>query len=70
MFFSSVLIGQLSDWWTQKSATEFKKRTRCLKEQYGNFTDEQVNLGLNGAHTLGENIADNGGLKETYMAYS
>ena len=38
--------------------------------KYGNFTAEQVGLNLNGINTQGENIADNGGVKEAYAGYS
>ena len=48
----------------------FIGKTRCIIEQYNNYTAESVNLPLNGINTQGENIADNGGLKETYRAYS
>lgn len=42
----------------------FKKQTRCMVEQYGNYSVNKEPV--NGIHTLGENIADNGGLKAAY----
>lgn len=42
----------------------FKQQTQCMVEQYGNYSINQEPL--NGKHTLGENIADNGGLKAAY----
>jgi endothelin-converting enzyme/putative endopeptidase len=54
--------GKLEDWWTQEDATKFKERTRCLVDEYAGITaiDE---LHVNGELTLGENTADNGGLR-------
>ena len=49
---------------------KFLKKTECIIWQYGNFTAEEVNVKLNGINTQGENIADNGGIKEAYRAYS
>lgn len=42
----------------------FKKQTQCMVEQYGNYSINKEPV--NGIHTLGENIADNGGLKAAY----
>jgi len=61
--------GKLVDWWANETAIEYKRRAQCLIEQYGNFTAEQINTNLNGTNTIGENIADNGGIKEAYLGY-
>ncbi|XP_039611646.1 endothelin-converting enzyme 1 isoform X3 [Polypterus senegalus] len=59
--------GNLRPWWKNSSIEAFKKQTECMVEQYGNYSIN--NEALNGKHTLGENIADNGGLKAAYNAY-
>lgn len=59
--------GNLSDWWSEADATEFQKRAQCLVEQYGGYTAVD-DVKLNGQLTLGENVADNGGLRIAYMA--
>ncbi|XP_015454297.2 endothelin-converting enzyme 1 [Pteropus alecto] len=59
--------GNLRPWWKNSSVEAFKRQTECMVEQYGNYS---VNgEPVNGRHTLGENIADNGGLKAAYRAY-
>lgn len=63
-------IGNLKDWWDFETKKRFIKKTRCIIEQYGNYSAKSVNLQLNGINTQGENIADNGGLKESYRGYS
>lgn len=56
--------GNLRPWWKNSSVEAFKRQTACMVEQYGNYT---VNgEAVNGKQTLGENIADNGGLKAAY----
>jgi len=59
--------GTLTDWWTEDDAKEFEKRTSCLVDEYGGFTAVD-DVKLNGKLTLGENTADNGGLRIAYMA--
>ncbi|XP_059154142.1 neprilysin-like [Physella acuta] len=61
--------GNLAEWWTQSAIEKFKNKARCIVEQYGNFTLTQINTKLNGILTQGENIADNGGLKQAFRAY-
>ncbi|KAK7127685.1 hypothetical protein R3I93_020307 [Phoxinus phoxinus] len=59
--------GNLRSWWQNSSVDAFKLQTQCMVEQYGNYSINKEPL--NGKHTLGENIADNGGLRAAYKAY-
>ena len=62
--------GNLKNWWEESTVQEFVRKTKCIIWQYGNYTTDVKNLTLNGINTQGENIADNGGIKEAYYAYS
>lgn len=59
--------GNLRDWWGPTDGKAFEERANCIVEQYGNFSPTE-GVKLNGKLTLGENTADNGGLKLAYMA--
>jgi len=61
--------GNLRDWWTEDDAKEFLRQARVLVDQYG---AQEVLPGLraNGRLTLGENIADFGGLTIAFHAYA
>ncbi|NXN96238.1 NEP protein, partial [Rhinopomastus cyanomelas] len=62
--------GDLIDWWTEESALSFKALSQCMVYQYGNFSwDLAGGQHLSGINTLGENIADNGGVRQAYKAY-
>ncbi|XP_074498372.1 neprilysin-like isoform X2 [Sebastes fasciatus] len=62
--------GDLKDWWTPGSTQKFLDLSKCIVNQYGNFSWDLANgLHLNGNNTLGENIADNGGIRQAYQAY-
>uniref|UniRef100_A0A8V0X882 Neprilysin n=1 Tax=Gallus gallus TaxID=9031 RepID=A0A8V0X882_CHICK len=62
--------GDLVDWWTEESARNFKDLSQCMVYQYGNFSwDLAGGQQLSGINTLGENIADNGGVRQAYKAY-
>ncbi|XP_061774816.1 endothelin-converting enzyme-like 1 [Nerophis ophidion] len=59
--------GNLKQWWTEDSYRKFQKKAECIVKLYNNFT--VYNQRVNGRLTLGENIADMGGLKLSYYAY-
>lgn len=59
--------GNLRDWWTAADGAEFEKRAACIANEYSGFTSVD-DVKLNGRLTLGENTADNGGLRVSYMA--
>ncbi|XP_037040793.1 neprilysin-2 isoform X2 [Bradysia coprophila] len=61
--------GNLVDWWEEETKTAYLSRASCIIDQYGNYTEPTTGLNLNGINTQGENIADNGGIKESYIAY-
>eukprot|EP00794_Sanderia_malayensis_P015171 gene15171-16730_t len=54
-------------WWTDYAVKEFRKKTKCFIDEYGKFMIKSKHI--NGKVTLGENIADNGGLDAAYRAY-
>ena len=60
--------GKMTEWWEPSVATKFEERALCIEKQYEGY-EVQPGLHLNGKLTLGENIADNGGIKEAYNAY-
>jgi len=61
--------GNLRDWWTEVDGKEFEKRASCIADEYSGFVAvKDPELKLNGRLTLGENTADNGGLRIAYMA--
>uniref|UniRef100_A0A224YD63 Gluzincin n=1 Tax=Rhipicephalus zambeziensis TaxID=60191 RepID=A0A224YD63_9ACAR len=61
--------GALKQWWSNKTRTEFINRTKCFEEEFGNITDRETNMTLNGKNTVGENIADSGGLRLAFEAF-
>jgi putative endopeptidase len=61
------LHGNLKQWWTDEDLSKFKKRTECVASEYDGF-EVAPGAHLNGHLTLGENTADNGGLRIAYQA--
>ncbi|KAA0200661.1 hypothetical protein HAZT_HAZT003074 [Hyalella azteca] len=64
--------GNLALWWSQESIQAFNERAQCFVDQYDAFHPPEVadpTVMVDGQQTLGENIADNGGIREAFLAY-
>ncbi|MFP5226529.1 MAG: M13 family metallopeptidase [Acidobacteriota bacterium] len=59
--------GNLHNWWTPQDQKNFEQRTDCIANEYSQFTAVD-DVKVNGKLTLGENTADNGGLRLAYIA--
>ncbi|XP_032817912.1 endothelin-converting enzyme 2 [Petromyzon marinus] len=59
--------GTLTEWWTPTTRKEFEEKASCMERQYGAY--EEQGWHVDGHRTLGENIADNGGLHVAFQAY-
>jgi predicted metalloendopeptidase len=59
--------GNLVEWWGNKSAQQFSALSQCFVDEYSDFIIYGHHA--NGVSTLGENIADNGGLRISYNAF-
>ncbi len=60
--------GNLKDWWGKKDAKAFTERAQCIVKQYGQYTIVD-NIKINSKLTLGEDVADLGGLILGWMAW-
>lgn len=60
--------GNWSNWWTDPDAARFQQRASCFVDQYSQY-EAAGGSHVDGRLTLGENIADNGGLRLALMAY-
>jgi len=60
--------GNLRDWWTAADGKEFEERARCISDQYSQYVIVD-DVKINGKLTLGEDVADLGGLMLAYMAW-
>ncbi len=61
--------GRMSEWWTPAVAKAFEERAACIEEQYAAY-EVQPGVHLDGKLTLGENLADNGGIRLAWKAWS
>lgn len=60
--------GNMTDWWTAEDAKKFEERAKVLSDYFDNIVVID-DLHANGKFTLGENIADHGGLQVSYAAF-
>ena len=60
--------GNLRNWWSDSTTAAFQRAATCVADQYSGY-DAVPGVKLNGKLTLGENIADIGGVKLAYKAY-
>jgi predicted metalloendopeptidase len=59
--------GNLRDWWTAEDGKAFETRAGCISKEYDGFSPVP-GVSVNGKLTLGENAADNGGIRLAYTA--
>jgi putative endopeptidase len=60
--------GNLRDWWTTEDSKQFDQRASCIADQYSHYVAVD-DIKVNGELTMGENVADLGGLMLAYMAW-
>ncbi len=60
--------GNLRDWWTAEDAKQFEQRASCISDQYSQYVIVD-DIKINGKLTLGEDVADLGGLLLAYLAW-
>jgi predicted metalloendopeptidase len=58
--------GNMMQWWNNVTIRAFRERAQCIIDQYSRYKLDEVDLYVNGRMTQGENIADNGGLKQSF----
>jgi putative endopeptidase len=59
--------GELHDWWHQASIAQFSSKSQCIGDVFSKFSIDGRHV--NGNYTMGEDIADSGGLKFSYAAF-
>ncbi|XP_017756930.1 PREDICTED: neprilysin-11-like isoform X1 [Eufriesea mexicana] len=63
--------GNIRQWWSKETLRHYHEKIGCMIKQYNNYHLPELgdNFTVNGMNTQGENIADNGGIREAYRAY-
>ena len=61
--------GNVVDWWQPETKEKYRAKIQCMIDQYGNYTVDikGKKIHLDGILTQGENIADNGGVKDRFL---
>ncbi|KAL1123143.1 hypothetical protein AAG570_002230 [Ranatra chinensis] len=62
-------FGNLHRWWKDQAIDNFHRKAQCIIEQYSKYVVQEVGMQIDGINTQGENIADNGGIKQAFRAY-
>nr|XP_023027963.1 neprilysin-4-like [Leptinotarsa decemlineata] len=60
--------GTLTSWWTAETKAAFDERTECFVDQYNKYYVPEIDAYVNGTKTLNENLADNGGVRQSYYS--
>ena len=61
--------GNLKQWWNNVTIEKFRGQAQCIVDQYSKYKLPGIDLTINGRMTQGENIADNGGLKQVTLSF-
>lgn len=64
-----LISGQLINWWTNTTDQAFDDKKECFIDLFDSFEIEEVEMNVNGRLTLGENIADFGGIRSSHLTY-
>ncbi|GIY92624.1 neprilysin-1, partial [Caerostris extrusa] len=62
-------LGNLRDWWTNGTKMKFLDKADCFVHQYNDYKDPFSDVKVDGLVTVGENIADNGGVRNAFKAF-
>ncbi|XP_029047783.1 endothelin-converting enzyme 1-like isoform X2 [Osmia bicornis bicornis] len=63
--------GNIKQWWSDETLQHYHQKVECIIKQYSSYRLPELgnNFTVNGFNTQGENIADNGGIREAFRAY-
>ncbi|KAK7793461.1 hypothetical protein R5R35_011644 [Gryllus longicercus] len=67
--------GNLAQWWSESTIETYLRKSQCFIDQYDHYRVPELDhllkteVTMNGVTTQGENIADNGGLRQAFLAY-